>query len=179
MNNKDIISKIKEKAYENVNKKIEEEKKETERKINSEIDRVEEILKYINNKLLFKKIGNSYYSTNYTLVTEDIFFQDYSTEPKDSWCSKGVSINHERKNKYECFIKVNGEQYYDVRYIMRDYEETYENARKRLQYLNDEFRKIEDYVKDLNNQELKIKTLLEKYQQVEINEKESVEEIEC
>lgn len=59
MNNKDIISKIKEKAYENVNKKIEEEKKETERKINSEIDRVEEILKYINNKLLFKNVGDN------------------------------------------------------------------------------------------------------------------------
>lgn len=40
--NKEIISKIKEIAYENVNKKIEEEKKETERKINSELEIVEE-----------------------------------------------------------------------------------------------------------------------------------------
>ena len=177
MNNKDIISKIKEKAYENVNKKIEEEKKETERKINNEIDRVEEILKYINNKMLFKKVGDSYYSSNYTLVTEDIFFQDYSNEPKESWYSKGVLINHERKNKYDCFIKVNGEQYYDVRYIIRDYEETYERAQSRLQDLNEKFREIEDYVKDLNNQELKIKSLLEKYQTIEITEE--VKEKQC
>lgn len=34
MNKNDIISKIKERAYENVNKKIEEEKKATEAKIN-------------------------------------------------------------------------------------------------------------------------------------------------
>ena len=53
--NRDIISKIKEKAYENVNKKIEEERKETERKINSELEVVEEILGYIKNKLIFKK----------------------------------------------------------------------------------------------------------------------------
>ena len=39
--NKEIISKIKEKAYENVNKKLEEERKETERKINDEIEVVE------------------------------------------------------------------------------------------------------------------------------------------
>ena len=45
--------KIKEMAYENVNKKIEEEKKETERKINSELEIVEETLKYIKNKLIF------------------------------------------------------------------------------------------------------------------------------
>lgn len=169
MNNKDIISKIKEKAYENVNKKIEEEKKATERKINSEIDRVEEILKYINNKLLFKNVGDNW-NGKYVLVTEDIFFQDYSNEPKESWYGRGIYINHERKNKYECFIKVNGEQYYDVRYIIRNYEETYENAKGRLQHLNEEFRKIEDYVKNLNAQELKIKSLLEKYQQVEIDE---------
>lgn len=172
MNNKDIIAKIKEKAYENVNKKIEEEKKETERKINSEIDRVEEVLKYINNKMLFKKVGDSYYSSNYVLVTEDVFFQDYSTEPKDSWYSKGISVNHERKNKYECFIKVNAECYYDTRYIIRNYEETYENLRERLRNLNEKFREIEDYVKDLNKQEIKIKKLLEQYQSIEIEEPE-------
>ena len=39
--NSKIIEKIKAKAYENINKKIEEEKKETEEKINSEIEKVE------------------------------------------------------------------------------------------------------------------------------------------
>lgn len=43
MNNKDIITKIKEKAYENVNKKIEEEKKETERKIKKILEKYQTI----------------------------------------------------------------------------------------------------------------------------------------
>lgn len=93
--NKEIISKIKEIAYENVNKKIEEEKKETERKINSELEVVEEILKYIKNKLIFKKVGDDW-KHDYVLVTEDIFFKDYSSEPKNSW-NKGIEIKHKRE----------------------------------------------------------------------------------
>ena len=41
MDNKDIISRIKEKAYENVNRKLEEERKKTEDKINNESADVE------------------------------------------------------------------------------------------------------------------------------------------
>lgn len=45
MNNQDIISKIKEHAYENVNKKIEEERKKTENKIAYELEYVSKCLK--------------------------------------------------------------------------------------------------------------------------------------
>lgn len=58
--NKGIELKIKEIAYKNVNKKIEEERKRVEHKINSELEVVEEILKYIKNKLIFKKVGDNW-----------------------------------------------------------------------------------------------------------------------
>ena len=93
--NKEIISKIKEMAYENVNKKLEEEKKETERKINSELEIVEETLKYIKNKLIFKKVGDNW-KHEYVLVTEEMLFKDYSIEPEYSW-NKGIEIRYNRE----------------------------------------------------------------------------------
>lgn len=166
--NSEIVSKIKELAYENVNKKIEEEKKETERKINQEIEVVEEILKYIKNKLLFKNIGDTYYP-NYILVTEEIFFKDYNSVPKYDWHNK-IEIIHDRKKKWEPFIKVRGHDYYDIRYLIRHYEEDFEALSRRLNNLREDFRKIENVAEDLKKQEPKIKKLIEQYQQVEIIE---------
>lgn len=168
--NKEIISKIKEKAYENVNKKLEEERKETERKINSELEVVEEILKYIKNKLIFKKVGNDRHP-NYVLVTEEMFFEDYNNEPKNSW-NKGIEVNHERKNKWDCFIKVNGEYYYDVRYLIANYEEDYKNLRNRMSDLKIKFSNLEREAEELLALEPKIKKLLEQYQEIEIEENE-------
>lgn len=169
-NKKDIISKIKEKAYDNVNKKLEEERQKTEEKINSELEEVEEVLKYINNKLLFKETGDGW-NYNYALVTEEIFFDDYTKEGKYSW-QKGIKINHKREKKYDPFILVNGESYYDIRYIIRNYQERFDCYNVRLQNLASSFREIEDRVEELKKKEPLIKRLIEEYQKVEIEEDE-------
>lgn len=166
--NKEIISKIKEMAYENVNKKLEEEKKETERKINSELEIVEETLKYIKNKLIFKKVGDDW-KHDYVLVTEEMFFEDYSNEPKNYW-NKGIEIRYNREKKWDCFIRVNGNDYYDVRYIIANYEEDFDVLDKRLNRLREDFSNIEKVKKGLLEQEVKIKELLEQYQKIEIME---------
>lgn len=169
MNKEDIILKIKEQAYDNVNRKFEEEKKTIEEKINNELEVVEEILKYIKNKLIFKKVGDNW-NRKYVLVTEEIFFQDYITEPDNSWY-KGVKINYNRDNKYGPFIKVNGEYYYDIRYIIRNYEEDFEYFKNRLKDLNDQIKNIEDGVKTLKEKEPAIKKLIEEFQVLDLAEK--------
>lgn len=169
-NKKDIISKIKEKAYDNVNKKLEEERQKTEEKINSELGEVEEVLKYINNKLLFKKIRDGW-NCNYALVTEEIFFDDYTKEGEYSW-QKGIEIRHKREKKYDPFILVNGEIYYDIRYIIRNYQENFDYYNEKLQDLFSKFREIEDKAEELKKKEPLIKRLIEEYQKVEIEEGE-------
>jgi len=171
MTKEDIISKIKEQAYENVNKKLEEEQKRTEEKINKEIDIVEEILGYIANKMIFKKPKYG----EYILVDEKMFFEDYSSEPKNSWSTK-LAIWHERQRKYDSFITVNGEDYYDIRYIINDYEETFKNYTRRLNDKMTGLRDIERKVEELKQQEPKIKALIEQYKKVEIIEPDEVEE---
>lgn len=58
MENKDVVSKIKELAYENVNKKLEEERKLTEERIKKDLYDVSTFLKYIQNRTVFKIIKN-------------------------------------------------------------------------------------------------------------------------
>ena len=168
MNKKDIIAKIKEQAHENVNKNLEKEKAKIEKKIKEELDEVEEILKYIKNKLIYKKVGDNW-NFKYVLVTEKIFFRDYNTEPEYSW-KKGIEIRHNRENKYEPFIKVNEENYYDIRYLIRHYEEDFKRFNCRLNNLNQQLRDIEDGVRELKSEEPAIKKLIEEYQSVNIEE---------
>ena len=135
MNNKDIISRIKEKAYENVNRKLEEERKKTEDKINNE------------------------------LADEDMFFDDYNKET--NWY-KGIYFPHDEKYLF----RVNGEEYYDVRYLMQNYKEDFEKYRKDLASLNRVFRELEEGYKKLIAQELNVKSMLEQLKKVEIIEGE-------
>lgn len=167
MKREDIISKIKEQAYENVNQKLAEEQKKTEEKINKEIEIVEEILGYIANKMLFKKPEYG----KYVLVDEKIFFEDYNKEPKYSWATK-LAIRHEREKKYDAFITVNGENYYDIRYIINDFEESFEKYRRILKDKMDTLNSIGKEVEELKRQEPKIKQLIEEYKKVDIHEEE-------
>lgn len=170
MKKDDIISKIKEQAYENVNRKIEEEKKATEAKINEELDIVEEILIYIKNKLIFKTIGDRW-KCNYVLVTEEVFFEDYNKVPEYSW-QKGIEINHDKERTYEPFIKINGEKYYDIRYITANYEEAFNRYKNRLQNLNESFGEIEEAAKKLKAEEPAIKKLIEQYKLLDLEKNE-------
>lgn len=171
MNNQYIISKIKEQAYENVNKKIEEERKRTENKISYELEHVSKCLKYITNKMVYKIIGNSWSAKEYVLADESMFLEDYNKEPKYSF-EKGIRFRQDDAGKYESLFKVNGECYYDIRYIIRNYEERFNDYSRKLNKLRDEFNEIENAAERLKKQEPHIKKLIEQYNKLEIDEVE-------
>ena len=162
MDNKDIISKIKEKAYDNVNKKLEEERKRTEDRINNELADVEKCLSYINNRLVYKVITTkNYRTTKYVLADEDMFFDDYNKET--NWY-KGIYFPNDEKYLF----RVNGEEYYDVRYLMEDYRKEFEEYRSDLARLCKIFRELEEGYKTLIAQESNVKSMLEQLKKVEI-----------
>lgn len=164
-----IIAKIKEAAYENVNKKLEEERKRVENKINYELKDVERCLQYIKNKLVFKIVKNNQSSVGkYMLADENTFFEDYTKEPEYSF-DKGIEFFNSSK-KSELLFKVNGESYYDIRYIVRNYEKRFTEYAKRLNDLREQFNKVEEMANGLIKQEPQIKKLIEQYKQVEIDE---------
>ena len=165
-----IIAKIKEAAYENVNKKLEEERKKVENKVNNELKEVERCLHYIKNKMVFKIIKNNWSTVGvYTLADENTFFDDYNREPEYSY-NKGIRFFDSSSKPYEPLFKVNGQSYYDIRYIIRNYEERFNDYTCRLNNLRKQFNEVEEMASDLIKQEPQIKKLIEQYKQVEIDE---------
>lgn len=164
-----IIAKIKESAYENVNKKLEEERKRVEDKINNELKDVERCLQYIKNKMVFKIISDRYIVKEYRLADENTFFEDYNKEPEYTW-NKGITFANSSKEPYKPLFMINGESYYDMRYIIRHYEETFETYKRRMDDLRKEFNDVEEMAHNLIKQEPHIKRLIEQYKKVEIDE---------
>lgn len=164
-----IIAKIKEVAYENVNKKLEEERKRTEEKINNELTDVETCLAYIKNKLVYKETKSGHGVVGYELADEDMFFRDYTKDEKNRW-HYGIQFFAEDKRDYNPLFKVNGENYYDTRNLLRHYERNFREYNERLQRLNRDFTEIAEQANRLKQQEKHIKDLLEQYKQIEIDE---------
>lgn len=156
MEAKDVISKIKEKAYENVNKKIEEERKITETKIQNELETVQRCVEFIENHLVFKKVNNEY-----ILATSEMFFEDYSKDAKYSF-NQGVKIKENRKY-YEPWFSVNGENYYEIRYIIGRYQEDFSNLTRRADDMYKKIRDLKESWERLEKEQKSIKSLLEQY----------------
>ena len=163
-----IINKIRASAIETINKKLEEEKRKIEDKVNNELNDVERCLQYIQNKLVYKIIDKNLACREFILANENIFFEDYNTVPEYDW-NKGIKFLDSRI-KGEPLFKVNGHSYYDMRYIIRHYEETFNEYNKRLLKLREQFSTIESLANNLIKQEPLIKELIKKYKQVDIDE---------
>lgn len=170
MESKDIVSKIKELAYENVNKKLEEEREKTELKIKRDLEKVNKCLEYITNKMVFKIIGDSYYTREYRLANEEMFFNDYNIDSKIAWRKGIIFREEEEKSKYDALFTVNGESYYDMRYIIRSYEKTFERYEGDLKRLNENFNEIKKAAERLKEQEPLIKSFIEQYKKIDIVE---------
>lgn len=164
-----IVAKIKEAAYENVNRKLEEERKLVENKINNELVYVERCLQYINNKMVYKIIGDRYRVKEYKLADENMFFEDYTKETEYNW-DKGIKFYNIKDKPYEPLFKVNGQSYYDMRYIIRNYEETFNSYSTKLNSLNESFKQLSEMADELKKQEPHIKKLIEQYKKTEIDE---------
>ena len=98
-----------------------------------------------------------------------MFFEDYNKTPKYSFENK-LEIRHERENNWDYFINVKGEKYYDIRYLIRNYEQEYNNAKNQIDRLYDNIRNISDTVDFLKRKELKVKKLIQEYEMIEIDE---------
>ena len=164
-----IIAKIKEAAYENVNRKLEEERKIVENKISNELVDAEKCLQYINNKMVYKIIRDRYLIKEYCLADENMFFEDYTKDVEYTW-NKGIEFYNTKTMPTEPLFVVNGESYYDMRHIIRNYEETFALYSKKLDDLNNKFKEISEAAEELKKHEPHIKNLIEQYKKVEIDE---------
>lgn len=160
----DIISKIKEQAYENVTKKIEEERKLTETKISREIDDVQKCLDMIEQNLVFKKTKNNYgRGGTYELATPELFFADYAKKTEYSW-DKGIKFKTGKP--YEPYFTVNGEDYYDTRYILQKWDDDWRRFDREVTEIHKKYNELEEERQKLLNEQKNIKKILIEYNEL-------------
>lgn len=174
--NNTIIELARKQAEEQYNKKVEQ--LNAQMKADEEV--IQKVLLLIKNKTLYKTDRNHHYH----LVTEDIFKQDYLKDT-DSW-RKGVRfLSSDTTRLYNTgLVEVNGERYYDIRYILENYEKDI-NKRKdkliRLQdeliRLQDEIRNIEDSLTELKREFPSIKVAIEEWLQYKSEHEKEYEDL--
>ena len=158
---------VKEKLYEiakeKVEQKLKEEREKEEARINGEIDKVKFILELIDKKMLYKRIGD-WRDYKYEMITQEIFFEDYSKEPKNSY-DKKLQIKDLDWNldNYHLEIEVNGIKYFHIGKLIKDFEEQLKKKTERINYITEGLYDLENEFKELVKQEKMIKSFIEDY----------------
>lgn len=112
-----------------LNDKYEKELENIHKKIDRDKAVIEEALDLINKHILYKKIIKHGYPTQYVLVTPEMFKQDYLTEPEHSYDPDGVQfLTGCSKPSYKAILRVNGIEYFDIRYALNTFEESVRKA---------------------------------------------------
>ena len=160
---KDIKKKLLEIAQEKVEQKLKEEREKEEARINGEIDKVKFILELIDKKMLYKRIGD-WRDYKYEMITQEIFFEDYSKEPKNTY-DKKLEIKDLDWNldNYHLQIEVNGIKYYHIGSLIKDFEEQLKKKTERINYITEGLYDLENEFKELVKQEKMIKSFIEDY----------------
>ncbi|MGI6607537.1 MAG: hypothetical protein ACOX1F_00960 [Erysipelotrichaceae bacterium] len=162
---KEIVEKIKALAYENINKKLEKEREKTEKRIADDLADVEKALSYIANRLVYKTVSNSFCVSDYVLATEEMFFNDYNKEVE---YSPGLKFSNDYRDGW--LFLINGEFYYDVRKIIKNYERDFDYFKRRFTDLNESFKDLVKKYEVLKTKDKQIKSILEQLEKVKIEE---------
>lgn len=144
-----------------------QELEKIEKQLNADKEVIDKAIKLINTHTLYKKVRKNDYFV-YELATEEMFKNDYMSEPKYSW-NKGVSFHKDEFNEKinKGVIEVNGEVYYDIRYALNSYEEYMNELTKSLTYIEDKIREKRKELELLNKEFPTLKKAIVEWQKSE------------
>ena len=163
-----ILEAIRIQTEKNLELKRVAEIKRLDQSLNKEKDDVAKILGLIHDNLLYKKDPINRYGNNYhyEIVTEKQFFKDYTTEPENSYISKGIVWNDEwndNKNCYRSVVSVNGNRYFDMRYIIWNYEDSVHRMEGLVEAAKKKVREVEEEAEKLHEEYPRIIKMMHKW----------------
>ena len=166
-----MIEELKSLIENQIETKKKRELERIEKQLNADKEVIDKAIELINTHTLYKKISKSNHFV-YELATEEMFKNDYMSEPNFSW-KKGVIFHkdefNERINKG--VIEVNGETYYDIRYALNSYEKYMNELTRSLTYIEDKIREKRKELELLNKEFPTLKKAIEEWQKYESEEK--------
>ena len=160
-----IMERVMEITDKGLREKLEREVLDARRQAEKDREVVERAVRLIQANLMYKDecFGGRHH---YVLATEEMFFQDFMKKPEYEWKRgiKFVDSDEEKKRVYlSGAFRVNGEAYYDMRYLLDKYTRDVENEMQEICSYTDRLRDIKQKFDDLVSQAPAIKRLIEQW----------------
>lgn len=113
---------------------------------------LKEAIELVNSHTLYKKEGDSIGRYKYVLATEEMLKADYLGEPKP-YSYKGIKFKYnDIRGQYDKGVmEVNGHTYYDIRWVLNNYERMIKEKESKVLSLNSKIREIKEDLEDLHN----------------------------
>lgn len=168
----DILNKI----TETTNRQLQEKFNQKVQQAQEEIERyravVEEAIGLIRGNLMYKDTGRGSYH-HYEIATEEMFFQDFMSDPKYDW-ERGIKFTDAKQGSdnyvYHGVFKVNGHNYYDMRYLLDKYAKDVEAERDRICSYNDRLGEMIRAFDELVRQRPTIERLIKEWHEMDTKE---------
>lgn len=113
---------------------------------------LKEAIELVNSHTLYKKEGDSRGRYKYVLATEEMLKADYLGEPKP-YSYKGIKFKYDDiRGQYDKGVmEVNGHTYYDIRWVLNNYERMIKEKESQVISLNSKIREIKEDLENLHN----------------------------
>lgn len=139
-------------------------------------DTLKKAIELVNSHTLYKKEGDYRSRYKYVLATEEMLKADYLGEPKP-YSYKGIRFKYDNQSeRYDKGImEVNGHTYYDIRWVLNNYEQMITEKENQVLSLNSKMREIKEDLEDLHNNFPTIKQAVMEWMEYQKEESEDNE----
>ena len=134
---------------------------------------LKEAIELVNSHTLYKKVGDYRSRYKYVLATEEMLKADYLGEPKP-YSNKGIRFKYDDRNeRYDKGVmEVNGHTYYDIRWLLNNYERMIKEKESQVLSLNSKIRELKEDLEILHDDFPTIKQAIKEWMEYQKAERE-------
>jgi len=118
------------------------------RRLEQDKDDLKEAIELVNSHTLYKKEGDCRYK--YVLATEEMLKADYLGEP-EPYSYEGIRFRDYNGRYNKGIMEVNGHNYYDIRWVLNDYEQMIKEKESQVLSLNSKIHELKEDLENLHN----------------------------
>lgn len=158
-----VEEKLKRLAKEQAEEKHKQYIEAMEKQLADDTEKVNKVLELIEKHTIYFKKDS--YTSTYTLVTPELFYEHYMSEGKSQYSYKGINFKETKSfaGRRYSYIEVNGYTYYYFEDMLNKYEEDLEECIRKTQYQVEQLIEMKDKYQELKKQEFAVKKMIEEF----------------
>ena len=165
----DIKAKVLEITSKALQERIEQETLQAKEQAERDAEIVSRAIELVQENLMYKEVKEGFY-THYVPATEEMFFKDFLKKTGYEW-NAGIKFNDNKDTKKPSYLhgsfSVNGERYYDMRYLLDKYVSDVESVKRRISNYSDQLNDMINEFGRMVEQRPKIKQMLREWREIQ------------